>query len=285
MKKEKQESGFGKFLIAFVLAMFVFIILLVIQSNVMNKTKTVSVLVAKSEVPAKTDISKDNYKNYFEVAERIEVQLPEGTILESDVKKIDGVTITDDLVQGEILNNNDFVNTEDFISYLGEDKVKVGFGLSDLPNLLCGTLRRGDVIDITVIYYQDNDQMSKPKAITLSDIVVEKAYDSAGVEIQDDVTTASMFTFILTPEQNKTLNSMMMKSSAMTRISKTTDITYGIQDLKPTITEEDLSDQEVEELNTNIETSETDDNTENVDNTETVDNTANSEQTLINETK
>ena len=33
MKKEKKESGFGKFLIAFVLAVLVFITLLVIKCN------------------------------------------------------------------------------------------------------------------------------------------------------------------------------------------------------------------------------------------------------------
>lgn len=273
--KEKKGSGFARFLIAFIIAIIVFGALLVIQSNVTNKYKKSSVLVVKEGgVPARTDITKDNYKDYFEVVERATNQLPEGSIEEKDIESIYGVTIKNDLVKGEILNQVNYVNTEDFISYIGEDKVKAGFGISELSNVICGTLRRGDVIDITVIYYKDNDDTTDPLATTLSNVVVENVYDDSGVAVTDETgTTATMFTLILTPEQNKILDEMLIKGTSIIRISKSTDITYGKVNGEATVTTKVLNANEVsEEMNATSETEVTSEVTEEVptETTETV---------------
>lgn len=182
---KKEKSGIGKFVISFLLAFIIFIVLLIIQSNVLNKTTTEKVLIAKDTIEQRTDITASNYKNYFEIVDRTKSQLPENAILAKDVKKaIDNKTIIQKMSKGTILTKDATINTKETIDYIGKDELQVGINVSEVSKAICGTLRRGDIVNITLIS-ASNAEGEENKVETLKNIMIENAYDSSGVEVTD----------------------------------------------------------------------------------------------------
>ena len=101
-----------------------------------------------------------------------------------------------------------------------EELVVSGFSSGDLSNSVCGILRRGDTIDITLIY---TDDLGMPQSTVLKNVYVKNAYDGGGVEIfAGDTTTATMFNLLLTQEEDDLLNKIITNNGTI-RIRKTND--------------------------------------------------------------
>lgn len=224
-KKAKKEgkSGLTKFFFAIIMAIVVFIALIVIQSGILSNFETTQVVVSKMEIPKGTDINENNYEDYFGYVELDSKLLPEGIVTDIEIAK-DNVT-SQNIANGEFLNINALVSVDEIARNIaGSDNIDnlviSGFNSGDLSNSVCGILRRGDIIDITLIYEDDlGNSMSK----VLSDVYVRNSYDGNGTEIfAGDAATATMFNFLLTQEDDDLLNEIIRKGG-LVRVRRTSD--------------------------------------------------------------
>lgn len=223
-KPKNNKGGLGKFFFAIIMAIIVFIALIVIQSGILSNYETTRVVVAQSAIPKGTDINESNYKDYFKYVELDSRLLPEGIITDIEFAK-DNVT-SQDIAANEFLNSNALVSVDDIAKDIAGESGKVeelvvsGFSSGDLSNSVCGILRRGDTIDITLIY---TDDLGMPQSTVLKNVYVKNAYDGGGVEIfAGDTTTATMFNFLLTQEEDDLLNKIITNNGTI-RIRKTND--------------------------------------------------------------
>lgn len=223
-KPKNNKGGLGKFFFAIITAIIVFIALIVIQSGILSNYETTQVVVAKSNIPKGTDVNETNYKDYFGYADLDSRLVPEGAITDIELAK-DNVT-SQDIATNEFLNANALMSVDEIAQNIAgetgkvEDLVVSGFAASDLSNSVCGILRRGDTVDITLIY---NDDLGTPQTTVLSNVYVKNAYDGGGVEIYaGNTATATMFNFLLTQEEDDLLNKIITNNGTI-RIRKTND--------------------------------------------------------------
>lgn len=223
-KPKKEGGGLGKFILAIIMAVIVFIALLVIQSGILSNFETTNVVIATTNIPKGTDINENNYKEYFKIAELDSQLVPEGALKSLEEVK-DHVT-SQEIAQKEVINKNAITSVDDIAQNIAgsedtSDLIVSGFTSGSLSNSVCGILRRGDTIDITLIY---EDRMTgNIETEVLENIYVKNAYDANGVEVYaGDETTATLFNFLLTKEQDDLLNEII-NNNGIVRIRKTND--------------------------------------------------------------
>ncbi len=219
--KNKKES-LSKFFISIILAIFVFIALLVIQSGILSNYATTQVVVAKQAIAQGIDINENNYKEYFKYADLDASIVPEGTLttLEDVLDNVAAQNIS----KGEFINQNALVSIDEIAQNIAgengevENLVVSGFSAGDLANTVCGILRRGDIIDITLIYEDENGEM---KTKVMEGVYVKHSYDGNGNEIYaGQGGTATMFNFLLNKDDDALLNEII-KRGGIVRIRKT----------------------------------------------------------------
>lgn len=218
------KGGIGKFLFSTIMAIIVFIALVVIQSGILSNYETTTVVVSKAEVPKGTDINESNYKEYFKLENLDSKLVAEGTM--TDLEKVKDNVTSQVIAKGEVLNQNAIVSIDDIAQNIAgenndtEDLIVSGFSSGALANSVCGVLRRGDTIDITLIYTDDLGEVNKK---ILENVYVKNSYDGNGKEIfAGDAETATMFNFLLTKEDDDLLNDIITKGGTI-RIRKTND--------------------------------------------------------------
>lgn len=218
------KGGIGKFLFSTIMAIIVFIALVVIQSGILSNYETTTVVVSKAEVPKGTDINESNYKEYFKLENLDSKLVAEGTM--TDLEKVKDNVTSQVIAKGEVLNQNAIVSVDDIAQNIAgenndtEDLIVSGFSSGALANSVCGVLRRGDTIDITLIYTDDLGEVNKK---ILENVYVKNSYDGNGKEIfAGDAETATMFNFLLTKEDDDLLNDIITKGGTI-RIRKTND--------------------------------------------------------------
>lgn len=223
-KPKKEGGGLGKFFLAIIMAIIVFIALLVIQSGILSNYEKTSVLVTTSNIAKGTDINESNYKDYFKSVDLDSKLVPKGAI--TDIEKVKDNVASQDIAEGEVVNKNALVSTDEFAKDIAgtddtSDLVVSGFSASDLANSVCGILRRGDTIDITLIY---EDEFNNIQQKVLENVYIKKSYDGDGNEIfAGDPGTATMFNFLLTKEEDDLLNNIISSNNGVVRIRKTND--------------------------------------------------------------
>lgn len=223
-KPKKENGGLAKFFLAIIMAFIVFIALLVIQSGILSNFETTNVVIATTNIPKGTDINENNYKEYFKVTELDSQLVPEGAIV--DIEKVKDHVTTQEIAEKEVINTNALTSVDEIAQNIAgsedtSDLIVSGFTSGSLSNSVCGILRRGDTIDITLIY--EDPLTGAMLTDVLENIYVKNAYDSNGVEIYaGDTTTATLFNFLLTKEQDDLLNEII-NNNGIVRIRKTND--------------------------------------------------------------
>lgn len=238
--KKQKSGGLGKFFLALIAAIVVFIALIVIQTGITNKYEKVSVVVAKDNISTNTDITEENLTQFFTTIDYDVTKLPEGYVLGSDINILANSITNYDIPKGQVITNASVKATSDITKSIAlansEDLVETSFSVSAVSDAVAGTLRRGDVI--TIILYRGQQENAVAafnedgiQRFVLEDIHIKQAYDTSGVVVEKGSDTpATMFDIISNQDDVDTLNELLLDKqlggNVRMTIIKTNDVNF-----------------------------------------------------------
>jgi len=151
-KKERTKPGIKNTsikagLICLACALLVFFVLIIIEKNIINATDKDRVLVIIADVKDGTKITEDNVEIYLGYAERNSHEIPKGAV--TDIYQVLDQYVTRDMVTNEIAITSAF---EEIDLYGGiESPIEVSIGVSNIAQVVGGTIREGDLINLDII--------------------------------------------------------------------------------------------------------------------------------------
>lgn len=150
-KAAKETNGGEKIalfgIVAIVAAIIIFVVLTIIERNVVNAGDKVSVIVANREVPAGILLTQDSVQQYFTMELRLKDEVPANSF--NSGHQIVGMITNRPLSQKEILTANALKAENPYEGI--EDPVELSIDVSKLSHGVSGTLRAGDRVDIKVV--------------------------------------------------------------------------------------------------------------------------------------
>ena len=150
-KAAKETSGGEKIalfgVVAIVAAIVIFVVLTIIERNVVNAGDKVSVIVANKEVPAGILLTQDSVQQFFTMELRLKDEVPANAFTSGH--QIVGMITNRPLSQKEILTSNSLKAENPYEGI--DDPVELSIDVSKLSHGVSGTLRAGDRIDIKVV--------------------------------------------------------------------------------------------------------------------------------------
>lgn len=166
-----------------IVAGIVFVGLLTLQEKVINPHGKAMAFQLKQDITKNTLIDRDNIKNYVE-----KVEVPKNFIVSEAVtmpnEVLDHIS-TENLNKGTILAKNYFINKKSILNKI-QNPVEVSFTTRDISEVLGGTLRKGDVIDLSVI---EKDNQSKKIIVGA---YVDKVFSGDNKKVESGSDAASM---------------------------------------------------------------------------------------------
>ena len=241
-KKKTNGSGIGRFMFALVLAIGVFVAIVAIQTKITEKYEKAKVIVAAQTIPAKQDITEENFNTFFKIVEKDKKKIAEGAFVEGDEHLLYDTITTQEIAMNQDITANmrqEKSEIENAIAKLGdidtEDLVVSSFSIDSIAQGVAGTLRRGDIVDITV-YYVPKDEEDERLTLEVDDVELVKAenvyiahaYDGGGVEIQpgDTTTTATLFTVVADAEKIDEINTQKMAHGSYFNIVRKSNVNF-----------------------------------------------------------
>lgn len=187
-KKHKRKGRLFALLGSLLLAAILFVALLKTQERMLNDYEKVSVLVAVKDISANKEISKKNYREYFEKVEIQNERLQEGSYQTLDaLNEYEYIFTTQDIQKNEQITSSKITKSNDILANYKEP-AEVSFKVEGFEDAVGGTLRRGDIINVTVI-----DKVSGKEISVLENAFVSKSLDNQGnVIAQDDATKSAV---------------------------------------------------------------------------------------------
>lgn len=171
-------------------------------------------VVAIANIPENLCITKDNASEYFAIKSRDITTLPEDYI--NSLENYENRYISTNISKNEVITSKDFktLNDEKFSS-----PVEVSLAVNNLGNAICGKLRAGDVINITINLNTNNVIGKDTKKY--ENIVVTGAYDSSCTLIEEGDTeaNAAYITFNIEKSEEDKLNEALIDYSSI-RVSR-----------------------------------------------------------------
>ncbi|MBE5868291.1 MAG: hypothetical protein E7293_04930 [Lachnospiraceae bacterium] len=166
----------------------VFVFLLKVEKRQLAPYEKCKVVVAVTQVAAKTEITGDNLTKFFAVEERYLSDTPQAAYLKAE-----------DLVGQYVLTGIDegSVVTKSMLGALDEDRtdtVLLSVNMENLEHSVAGTLRVGDRIDIYTVMLDEEKEPIVEKV--LGNVTIERSYTGAGAPIlkEDDSSIAKYIT-------------------------------------------------------------------------------------------
>lgn len=175
-----------------VLALVLFGGILAIQSYLSNKYEIADTLALKQDLPAGTEITKENAKEYFEQKQVLASTLNNSII--RDEKEVYGTYTSNELAKGTLVYKNFLRRDETEISHLA-DPVEISVSLNNIANGVSGTLRKGDYV---YIYFTDPEE-GTVNMYGKEPVYIKQSFSSSGepIAISDCQTAASVFTLVI----------------------------------------------------------------------------------------
>lgn len=214
-KQRVNRERFKKAMICFIVAILFFIALLVFQTSVLKQESKTKIYRANSELLDNTEITADNFENFFHESYLVTDQVEEGAV--TSPEQAYGMFLNRDLVTNEVLTVNKIdENLTNILDHM-DKPIKLSFEASSVVNAVAGEIRKGDLVNIYCVYSEQATEDG------LTDYVIEEigknvyiqgAYDGSateidnmtsertdsGVENKKDSTSTTVFT-ICVPEQ------------------------------------------------------------------------------------
>lgn len=164
----------GIIFLSLVGAVVIFLILIGLQNKIIFPHGEAIVYYAKKDIPKNTEITKDNINTYLEKKKINNDNLVEGSI--SSEKEVINRYLTNDILSGEQISSKriEKISTRvQNIKNLREYSLK----FSDISEVVGGTLREGDVIDLILT---ENYQGRVTTQTELKNVVIDKAITTDG---------------------------------------------------------------------------------------------------------
>ncbi len=175
INRKNKKINLNKLLISFILAVILFVILINIEAGMLKNYEKTTVVRAKRDIMAGTEISKENLEEFFYLGEVMASQSMEEPVTKLNI--LENKVITDDLLKNEALSHSD-IRTKDYSIQELSEPVEIAVKVTDLAEAVGGILRKGDRIDISVY-----DKETKECETILTNVCVQKALDQSGKEI------------------------------------------------------------------------------------------------------
>lgn len=158
-KKMKEKTKFGDVKLkaamgAIFCALVVFIVLVVVESHIVNAVDTTPVAVAIKDVPTGITLTQENIPSYFSLQERAKAELPVGTY--STASELVGKVVEKEVLCNQILTSS-FLITEDLYADI-EEPVEISLEVAKLGQAVGGTLRAGDRINLLLVVRNEEDE-------------------------------------------------------------------------------------------------------------------------------
>ena len=205
MKKKKSLP------IAILAALFAsvvtFVVLLNVEKNMLSDYERGMVWVTKEEMSAGTECTEENRLLYMEQVQVDKGMIPGESI--DSLEELEGLRAEITLPKGCILTKSMFTGEEDYIESM-VSPVVAGCKAEDLYQLVSGTLRQGDKINL----YTINEEIGETYLLW-ENVVVYQVFDSAGKEIPatDRETAAARINILLEKDWAEWFYSELYKGS------------------------------------------------------------------------
>lgn len=210
MKKGKDKK-FGNIVISLIVSIALFVTLIMIESNITSPNGTATVVRAISDIQKGTVIDNSNKSNYF-VVDEVDGKYNFDTAIRN-LDELSNMIIDREVRKGEIISSERLMSKDSLLSKI-ENPVETSIRASDISQIVGGIIRKGDIIDISIINSTTNEVES-----VLKNVYVEKAISSEGREIgrNEDIST-TVLNIIVSEEDEKKLNEKLNLGTI--RISK-----------------------------------------------------------------
>ena len=197
-QKSRTKSLVGIFA-GIVIAAIVFVALLVIQKNILDKEETAKVYAVKEELSIGVKVEASNIDTYFKAQEVPVKILPEGYIKYGETDKLLDKFVNKTYITNDIVTDRFLVTYEDMVSKI-ENPVEVSFAPGGLPAAVGGILREGDRINIYKI--TSNKTTGVVSECIMGEAYITKAFNGSGEAIKttDKTTPATLLNLIISSD-------------------------------------------------------------------------------------
>lgn len=193
----KQKHNKFRYIIYLIL---ICVIVLVFVYLVRSKGKGDGVVVAKAAIDIGTIIDENNLDDLFEVKKIDKGIIPENAV--KDKKYMLGKRIIIKIEDNTIMQKY-YVNNPDNEVKKMNNPVIMGLKVSDMSQMVCGTLRKDDLIDISVINSQSDECID-----VIRNVLVSECYNSDGTIITDEG-CATCITIVVEKNDEQYINEML----------------------------------------------------------------------------
>ena len=175
----KKSNRVLDIIIILIFALLAFVGLSFASRYLMGQYETKDVIITKVEVPAYTEITKDNFSKYFTTCSINKEALTENSIELSE--DIIGRFTTAPLREKEIVIADQFSTQKDILSQY-ENPFEGSFAVTSFSNAASGRIRKGDY----VMLYTIDEKTGAQTEATKKPIYISGVFDSSGGEITND---------------------------------------------------------------------------------------------------
>ena len=198
LKKKNKNAGVSsgkkgvamKLLGSFLVAVALFGVLVGVEKNLLNDYEKASVVLCKTDVPKGTKITKENVSQYFYEYE-VDIALVNDTCIKDKNEVIDTV-VENSLSAHEILRKDDCTKEAEIYNKFS-NPVEASITATNPGDIVSGTIRRGDYVDIAVV---NKDTLEYD--LMLKKVYVVDAFTSTGEKVSENAegTAATMLTVV-----------------------------------------------------------------------------------------
>ena len=198
IKTENKNTGISsgkkgiamKLLGSFLVAVALFGVLVGVEKNLLSDYEKVSVVLCKIDVPKGTKITKENVSQYFYDYE-VDIALVNDTCIKDKNEVIDTV-VEKSLSAHEILRKDDCTKEAEIYNKFS-NPVEASITATNPGDIVSGTIRRGDYVDIAVV---NKDTLEYD--LMLKKVYVVDAFTSTGEKVSEKAegTAATMLTVV-----------------------------------------------------------------------------------------
>ncbi|MBL4932271.1 SAF domain-containing protein [Clostridium paridis] len=210
MKLINKENFKGIFL-SLIVSVIVFIGLLIGQQSILNPNGTTIAYIATSNIGKGTLITNDNIGKLFKT-KKVDGELEVDNAIKSKrdlLNKIVNVQVN----KGQVVSANEFIDKESVLAKI-ENPVEASFKATDISQVVGGTIRTGDMINISTI-----NQVTKENENVLNNVYVNRTFSNEGKEVnRGDTTPVVAINILISKDDEAKLNKAL--GTGQVRVSK-----------------------------------------------------------------
>lgn len=194
LEEGRKTNHTGIIMLCLVISGIIFLVLMNIEKGMLENYEKLEVVVARQKIPEGLVLSPENAGTYLETKELEAAAVPANAF--TSVEALYGYIPMADLDKGMILSSSLIAAKADQLAGL-DQPVVAGFKAEDVSQIVCGTLRGGDIIHIYV-----TDAESHETTQVWENVYVEQVFDGSGAEIGngDKVSSAQSVNILLDRE-------------------------------------------------------------------------------------